>query len=103
MLTQLFGQVYFVDHNSRTTQFTDPRLNSQILNNILKRVTPQAVQAPASNAAVSLSVSTATTTTAPASASVVNNVVAAAPQNPAPVSPRPRIYEDLPQVKFDLR
>ncbi|CAG9864103.1 unnamed protein product [Phyllotreta striolata] len=31
------GRIYFVDHNKRTTQFTDPRLNSQILNNILRR------------------------------------------------------------------
>lgn len=26
------GRIYFVDHNNRTTQFTDPRLNGHILN-----------------------------------------------------------------------
>ena len=31
------GRVYFVDHNNRTTQFTDPRLSSQIISNLLKR------------------------------------------------------------------
>lgn len=30
------GRIYFVDHNNRTTQFTDPRLNGQILK-ILRR------------------------------------------------------------------
>lgn len=28
------GRIYFVDHNNRTTQFTDPRLNGQVLNAI---------------------------------------------------------------------
>lgn len=32
-------QVYFVDHNNRTTQFTDPRLNGHILNVIRRQNT----------------------------------------------------------------
>lgn len=31
------GRVYFVDHNNRTTQFTDPRLNGQIINMIRRQ------------------------------------------------------------------
>lgn len=31
------GRVYFVDHNNRTTQFTDPRLNGQIINLIRRQ------------------------------------------------------------------
>lgn len=31
------GRVYFVDHNNRTTQFTDPRLSTQIINSLLKK------------------------------------------------------------------
>lgn len=31
------GRIYFVDHNNRTTQFTDPRLNGQILNMIRRQ------------------------------------------------------------------
>lgn len=38
------GRDYFVNHNNRTTQFTDPRLNGQVLN-ALRRSTAQAVAA----------------------------------------------------------
>lgn len=31
------GRVYFVDHNNRTTQFTDPRLNGHIINMIRRQ------------------------------------------------------------------
>lgn len=31
------GRVYYVDHNNRTTQFTDPRLNGQIINQIRRQ------------------------------------------------------------------
>ena len=34
------GRVYFVDHNNRTTQFTDPRLNGNILNLIRRQCVP---------------------------------------------------------------
>ncbi|XP_066258388.1 E3 ubiquitin-protein ligase SMURF2 [Euwallacea similis] len=93
------GRVYFVDHNSRTTQFTDPRLNSHILNNILKRVAPQISQQqqPQQNGQpqVGGSATPAAHTTSPSRGNGANTSVAL--QNPAPVSPRPRIYEDLPQ------
>lgn len=29
-------RTYFVDHNSRTTQFNDPRLTASLINNFLK-------------------------------------------------------------------
>lgn len=31
------GRIYYVDHNNRTTQFTDPRLNDHIINQIQKQ------------------------------------------------------------------
>ena len=31
------GRVYYVDHNSRTTQFTDPRLDANIINRALNK------------------------------------------------------------------
>ncbi|GLG98749.1 E3 ubiquitin-protein ligase Smurf1 [Gryllus bimaculatus] len=31
------GRIYFVDHNNRTTQFTDPRLSSSVISNLLKK------------------------------------------------------------------
>lgn len=31
------GRVYYVNHNMRTTQFTDPRLNGQVINMICRR------------------------------------------------------------------
>jgi E3 ubiquitin ligase SMURF1/2 len=41
------GRDYFVNHNNRTTQFTDPRLNGQVLNALRRSA---AVQANSSNA-----------------------------------------------------
>lgn len=90
------GRVYFVDHNSRTTQFTDPRLNSQILSNILKRVVPPPSSQPAAQAVPAAIASPAPTS--PSRPPPVNN--GAAPQNPAVIAPRPRVYEDLPQVNY---
>ena len=31
------GRVYYVDHNNRTTQFTDPRLDSNIITRALTK------------------------------------------------------------------
>lgn len=92
------GRVYFVDHNSRTTQFTDPRLNSQILNNILKRVVPPPSSQPPAQASPVVVASPAPTS--PSRPPPINN--GAAPQNPTAIVPRPRVYEDLPQVSFLL-
>lgn len=36
------GRIYYVDHNNRTTQFTDPRLNGQIINMMIVRRQNQA-------------------------------------------------------------
>ncbi|XP_026277056.1 E3 ubiquitin-protein ligase SMURF2 isoform X1 [Frankliniella occidentalis] len=35
------GRVYYVDHNNRTTQFTDPRLSSAIIQRLFKRQNQQ--------------------------------------------------------------
>lgn len=32
------GRLYYVDHNNRTTQFTDPRLNTTVISNFIKLV-----------------------------------------------------------------
>ncbi|XP_060521947.1 E3 ubiquitin-protein ligase SMURF2 [Cylas formicarius] len=97
------GRIYFVDHNTRTTQFTDPRLNSQLLNNILKRVnttaTTTTTPTTGHGVAVQATLSTATTTTT----TTTTTVAAQQPQaplvaNPSSVpSPRARVTEELPQ------
>lgn len=51
------GRVYFVDHNNRTTQFTDPRINMHILHMIRRQ----------NHAAASPPVATAISATTPAS------------------------------------
>lgn len=30
------GRIYYVDHNNRTTQFTDPRLSGPVISNLMK-------------------------------------------------------------------
>jgi E3 ubiquitin ligase SMURF1/2 len=103
------GRIYFVDHNNRTTQFTDPRLNTQILNNILRRASTTSAPTATTNktttttttvvatttTATSTTTTTATTTTTTPSVALTNGQ--AAPQNPAPLSPRTRLGEELPQ------
>lgn len=90
--------MYFVDHNKRTTQFNDPRLNSQILNNILKRQTPPSSSSSGNPPSMpSTSTHNPTISAAAASGPPVTNT---APQAAvaAPLSPRTRINEcDLPQ------
>jgi E3 ubiquitin ligase SMURF1/2 len=102
-------QIYFVDHNNRTTQFTDPRLNTQILNNILRRASTTSAPTATTNktttttttvaatttTATSTTTTTATTTTTTPTVALTNGQ--AAPQNPAPLSPRTRLGEELPQ------
>ncbi|XP_071443467.1 E3 ubiquitin-protein ligase SMURF2 isoform X2 [Hetaerina americana] len=34
------GRVYFVDHNNRTTQFTDPRLSGPVIRGLIKKQVP---------------------------------------------------------------
>ncbi|KAJ3624651.1 hypothetical protein MTP99_018256 [Tenebrio molitor] len=103
------GRIYFVDHNNRTTQFTDPRLNTQILNNILRRASTTSAPTATTNktttttttveatttTATSTTTTTATTTTTTPTVALTNGQ--AAPQNPAPLSPRTRLGEELPQ------
>lgn len=62
------GRVYYVDHNNRTTQFTDPRLNGQIINLIRRQNQPPAASASASTTSPATPASTAATATPPAPA-----------------------------------
>ncbi|KAJ3645153.1 hypothetical protein Zmor_022836 [Zophobas morio] len=104
------GRIYFVDHNNRTTQFTDPRLNSQILSNILRRASSTSTTTATTNTTKTTTTATTTTTTPSTSTtttpSTTNTTTTtpspvtngqAAPQNPAPLSPRNRLTDDLPQ------
>ncbi|XP_046391543.1 E3 ubiquitin-protein ligase SMURF1-like isoform X2 [Ischnura elegans] len=44
------GRVYFVDHNNRTTQFTDPRLSGPVIRGLIKKQVPPSSN-PSSTAA----------------------------------------------------
>lgn len=55
------GRVYYVDHNNRTTQFTDPRLNGQIINLIRRQNQPATTTPSAVTAATTPSTTTSTT------------------------------------------
>lgn len=81
-----------MDHNNRTTQFTDPRLNAQILQNLLRKGTQSS--APAATTST-----TTTTVTSPVSSSTASTVTTATTTTAAaPLSPRTRPgEEDLPQ------
>lgn len=109
-------QIYFVDHNNRTTQFTDPRLNSQVLNNLLRRINtvPVSSSSTATTTASPLTVNTTATTVTipppPSSNQIVQSQLQPQQQSqqpqqtqqpqPAqtavPFCPRPRPVEDLP-------
>lgn len=79
------GRVYYVDHNNRTTQFTDPRLNGQIINMMIVRrqnqsntgtTTPNTANGSAAattNANSSLAHASTTTTTTTTTSSSINN------------------------------
>lgn len=59
------GRVYFVDHNNRTTQFTDPRLNGQIISMVRR-------QNHANNASNSSCTSSSSTSTSASTANASN-------------------------------
>lgn len=98
--------MYFVDHNNRTTQFTDPRLNSQILSNILRRPSGSQTTTSTTTTTTTTSTPTATTTstttivslTTPSSSTTVTNTTNSQPvSTAAPLSPRTRVNDsDLP-------
>lgn len=67
------GRDYFVNHNNRTTQFTDPRLNGQLLN-ALRRSAAAAVQTTSSGGAQP-QVSTTTTTSNNSSNAIPSAIV----------------------------
>lgn len=89
-----------MDHNNRTTQFTDPRLNAQILNNILHRQSPNVststtTTTTTSVAGSSLHATTTNNTAAPSTSSASNTTPSS---TAAPLSPRTRPdNSDLPQ------
>lgn len=95
-----------MDHNNRTTQFTDPRLNAQILFSILRRqtsgttsttTTTTTVTAAAAAAAATPTPSTSTATTVTGVTTALPTVNGAAASIPVS-SPRLRVNEtDLPQ------
>lgn len=64
------GRVYYVDHNNRTTQFTDPRLNGQIINFIRRQNQPPASN-PSNSTTTSSTTSASTAVTATASTTTV--------------------------------
>lgn len=106
-------KVYFVDHNNRTTQFTDPRLNAQILTNILrKQTTTTTVTATITTPPPTITSSAAATTTAPAQPGGSGAATVSPSANPPPnagaqppvARPPPRPSDnmnDLPQGLLD--
>lgn len=96
--------MYFVDHNNRTTQFTDPRLNAQILSSLLRNNSPNTSETVTSTTTpiTTVTISTATTTVSSVSscsntpATVTSNTSAVTSSN-IPISPRNKPTEgDLP-------
>ncbi|EAA05201.4 AGAP011242-PA [Anopheles gambiae str. PEST] len=55
------GRVYFVDHNNRTTQFTDPRINMHILQ-MIRRQNSDMLHGPRGGSAIAATGSSTTTT-----------------------------------------
>lgn len=97
------GRIYFVDHNNRTTQFTDPRLNTQVLTSALRRQTTQATTTNGSGPTTSPPTA-APSTPAPVSALSPTPSTVAALSPPASIastsSPR-AAPADLPQGLLD--
>lgn len=92
------GRVYFVDHNNRTTQFTDPRLNSQILSNILRKSTGSQTSTTPSITTTTVN-NTTVATTSTASTSVTNSTSSVQPTTTTNSNPQPQprtVTEDLP-------
>lgn len=71
------GRVYYVDHNNRTTQFTDPRLNGQIINMIRRQNHASVQSTPHTNGTTSTPTTRVTTTSSPATGMLhhVSNVI----------------------------
>ncbi|EDX16084.1 GD13210 [Drosophila simulans] len=90
------GRVYFVDHNNRTTQFTDPRLSGSILQMIRRGTVPPS----AANAGTPAPPS-ATPATPAAAAAVPPQATPASNATPTTLTtttnPPHRIVPDLPQ------
>lgn len=80
------GRVYYVDHNNRTTQFTDPRLNGQIINMMIIRRQNQMNTANGANpgsGTTNTSNGSTTTATTPPSATTTTTTTSTANTSPA--------------------
>lgn len=96
------GRVYYVDHNNRTTQFTDPRLNGQIINQIRRQNQPPAsaitITPPSGNSATSSSASTpATQQPVPATNGTRTSGQAGTQEPPRSTAQPQAVPADLPQ------
>lgn len=104
------GRVYYVDHNNRTTQFTDPRLNGQIINQIRRQNNQTnaggaAVTATTTSNSNSSSSSTAVTSTIIANqqtTSAVNGTRTSSSQNSNTVQELQRTIAQPQSVPADL-
>lgn len=86
------GRVYYVDHNNRTTQFTDPRLNGQIINSIRRQNQPIATNsnaAPTTTAATTTTPTTTTSSITVSSSNVPPATMATPPVNASTASANP--------------
>lgn len=77
------GRVYYVDHNNRTTQFTDPRLNGQIINQIRRQ---QGQQNNQSNAGVVANATASSNSNSSAASTAVTSTIIANQQTASTVN-----------------
>lgn len=89
------GRIYYVDHNNRTTQFTDPRLNGHIINQIRRQNNPTAAAAVTTNGTPVSRGAAAVAAMAAAAATAANHEVAPTVAVAAQIQPVP--VPDLPQ------
>jgi E3 ubiquitin ligase SMURF1/2 len=76
------GRAYFVDHNNRTTQFTDPRLNGHVINALKRQVPPTAAAAATTTSSASSQPSSITSNTSITSSASQNSVLSSASAQP---------------------
>nr|CAD7413164.1 unnamed protein product [Timema poppensis] len=108
MRQTISGRIYYVDHNNRTTQFTDPRLSATVITSLInkKQTAPPLVQ-PSTAAEPPAS----TPASPPTEEAQVEPAASEAPPPIEPPTPPPRVgelpkdlldSESLPKYKRDL-
>nr|CAD7410709.1 unnamed protein product [Timema cristinae] len=108
MRQTISGRIYYVDHNNRTTQFTDPRLSATVITSLInkKQTAPPLVQ-PSTAAEPPPS----TPASPPTEEAQVEPAASEAPPPIEPPTPPPRVgelpkdlldSESLPKYKRDL-